>query len=138
MVIASPGWSADARRAPNLKKIRGTIGFHLEDWAAGTYAAEDYVWNGGRAYRCLTGGTSVSGPTGTGGTISDGGTATWAYWPSLREDYAGDDQVIGGPDLYSVFLDHTEWLQDGLHPNSAGNVQWKRAWVSWANAAIYR
>ncbi len=75
---------------------------------------------------------------GTGTGIADGGTARWAYVPSLREDFAADQNVIGGPDLYSVFLNHPEWLADGLHPNAAGEAQWRAAWVSWALASVYQ
>ena len=50
-------------------------------WAGSTaYAVGNYVTNGGNLYRCTTAGTSASsgGPSGTGGSISDGG-AVWAY-----------------------------------------------------------
>lgn len=137
VIIASPSWSSDTTRQAGLVQLRAAIGFHLPNWVANTYAAGTYVWNGARAYKCVTAGTSVTGPTGTAASISDGGTARWSYVPSLREDYALDSGVIPGPDLYSVFLNHPEWLQDGLHPNATGETQWRNAWVNWANATIY-
>jgi lysophospholipase L1-like esterase len=137
VVIASPTWAVDADRQAGLVQIRAAIGFHLPPWSARTYAAREYVWSGTRAYRCTTAGSSVSGPAGTGSAISDGGSARWSYLPSLREDYAADPNVIAGPDLYSVFRNHPEWLGDGLHPNSAGETEWRRAWVSWGKATIY-
>jgi lysophospholipase L1-like esterase len=137
VIVASPSWATDAARQAGLVQLRATIGFHLSNWSAGTCAAGSYVWNGTRAYKCVTAGTSVTGPTGTGASIADGGTARWSYVPTLREDYALDSSVIAGPDLYSVFLNHPEWLQDGLHPNATGETQWRNAWVGWANSAIY-
>lgn len=138
VVVAAPTWATDPTRQAGLVQIRGAIGFQLPGWAAGTFSAGAYVWNGTRAYLCTTAGTSVAGPTGTGTGIADGGTARWQYVPSLREDYAADPGVAGGPDLYTVFLNHPEWLQDGLHPNATGEVQWRAAWVSWALAGPYR
>jgi lysophospholipase L1-like esterase len=138
VVLASPTWSSDTTRQAGLVRIRAAIGFHLPPWAAGSFTAGAYAWNGGRAYLCTTGGTSVTGPVGTGTGIADGGTARWSYVPTLREDYAADPGVIGGPDLYSVFLNHPEWLGDGLHPNATGEVQWRGAWVSWALRDVYR
>jgi lysophospholipase L1-like esterase len=137
VIVAAPTWASDATRQAGLVQIRGTIGFQLPSWTAGTYAAGDYVWNGTRGYRCTTAGTSVSGPTGTATGIADGGTARWSYIPTLREDFASDTGVIGGPDLYTVFLNHPEWLQDGLHPNSAGQTQWVNAWIGWATTNLY-
>ncbi|HSQ67924.1 MAG TPA: hypothetical protein VLM85_32160 [Polyangiaceae bacterium] len=137
VALASPTWATDSTRQAGLVQIRGTIGYQLPSWAAGSYASGTYVWNATRAYLCTTGGTSVTGPTGTGTGIADGGTARWSYVPSLREDYANDPGVIGGPDLYTVFLNHPEWLSDGLHPNDLGEVQWRAAWVSWALASVY-
>jgi len=137
VVIASPTWATDPARQAGLVQIRAAIGFHLPGWAARTVAAGEYVWNAGRAYLCTTGGTSVTGPSGTGTGIADGGSARWKYVPSLREDYAADANVIGGPDLYSVFLNQPGWLSDGLHPNAAGEAQWRNAWVSWAKSTIY-
>jgi lysophospholipase L1-like esterase len=137
VVLAAPSWATDSSRQAGLVQIRAAIGFHLSAWVAKTYAGGDYVWNGGRAYRCTTGGSSVSGPAGTGTGIADGGTARWSYVPSLREDYAANAGVIPGPDLYTVFLNHPEWLSDGLHPNATGEQQWRDAWANWASAAIY-
>jgi len=138
VIIASPTWATDATRQAGLVQIRATIGFHLPNWAARTYATGEYVWNGTRAYLCAAGGTSVTGPTGTGTGITDGGSARWNYLPSLREDYTADSNVIGGPDLYAVFYNQPGWLFDGLHPNDAGEVQWRSAWVNWAKTTIYR
>jgi lysophospholipase L1-like esterase len=137
VIIASPTWAPAPERQAGLVQIRAAIGFHLPTWVAKTYAAGDYVWNSARAYQCTTAGTSVSGPSGTGTGTSDGGTARWSYVPSLREDYAQDSGVIPGPDLYSVFLNHPEWLVDGLHPNAAGEDQWRAAWVNWAGSTLY-
>lgn len=50
-------------------------------WIASTaYAVGDNVVNAGNQYRCTVAGTSASsgGPTGTGGSITDGGV-TWTY-----------------------------------------------------------
>ena len=137
VAIAAPSWATDPARQAGLVQLRATIGFHLSSWIAKTYAAGDYVWNGAHAYRCTTEGTSATGPTGTGTGIADGGTARWAYLPTLREDYADDSSVIPGPDLYTVFLDHPEWLGDGLHPNATGEIQWRNAWVAWASSTLY-
>ncbi len=139
VVLAAPTWATDSTRQAGLVQIRAAIGFQLPNWAAGSFTSGTYVWNGTRAYLCTTSGTSMTGPTGTGTNIADGGTARWSYVPSLREDYASDPGVIGGPDLYSVFLNHPEWLNpDGLHPNTAGEVQWRAAWINWALANVYR
>jgi hypothetical protein len=137
VIVASPGWASDEPRRSNMPYLRAQIGYHLPGWAPGTFAAGDAVWNGSRAYWCTTGGTSVVGPSGTGSGIADGGTARWAYVPSLREDYLADPLVRGGPDLYQVFYGRTDLLQDGLHPNPAGDVVWKQAWVDWASGALY-
>jgi hypothetical protein len=138
VVLASPTWATGSARQAGLVRIRAAIGFHLPDWSSRVYSIGEYVWNRSRAYLCTTTGTSVSGPTGTGSGISDGGTARWSYVPSLREDFAADPNVIGGPDLYAVFFNHPDWLSDGLHPNVAGEVQWRNAWVNWARSALYR
>ena len=134
--IAAPSWATDlpARQAScSSARPSGST----SSWIAKTYAAGDYVWNGAHAYRCTTEGTSATGPTGTGTGIADGGTARWAYLPTLREDYAADSSVIPGPDLYTVFLDHPEWLGDGLRPNATGEIQWRNAWVAWASSTLY-
>jgi lysophospholipase L1-like esterase len=138
VVLASPTWATDSGRQAGLVQIRASIGFHLPGWTAGTFASGTYVWNGTRAYLCTTGGNSVTGPTGTGSSIADGGSARWKYVPSLREDYAADPGVIGGPDLYTVFQNHPEWFGDGLHPNGTGEPKWRAAFVSWALANIYQ
>ena len=137
VVVAAPTWATDSTRQAGLVQIRGSIGFQLPGWAAGSFSSGDYVWNGTRAYLCTTSGNSVTGPTGTGSAIADGGSARWSYVPSLREDFASDPGVIAGPDLYSIFYNHPEWLADGLHPNDQGAVQWFGAWVSWALANVY-
>jgi hypothetical protein len=51
--------------------------------------------NGGNLYRCTTAGTTASsgGPTGTGGSITDG-TAVWAY-VQVGSDMALDNTSIG-------------------------------------------
>jgi hypothetical protein len=51
--------------------------------------------NGGNLYRCTTAGTTASsgGPTGTGGSITDG-TAVWAY-VQVGSDMAIDNTSIG-------------------------------------------
>lgn len=142
IVVASPSWQGPTSpyqpgAASRLVLMRAAIGFFAPQWIAGTYAAGDYVWSNGREYLCSTAGTSVTGPSGTGSGIADGGSARWSYVQSLREDFAADPNVIAGPDLYAVFLNHPEWLSDGLHPNGTGETQWRSAWVSWAKAAIY-
>lgn len=49
-------------------------------WSAYTCVLGDLrVNDSGKLYRCTTAGTSVTGPTGTGTNISDGGTARWGY-----------------------------------------------------------
>lgn len=48
-------------------------------WSGGTYGLGDRVTNGGNVYQTTTAGTSVSGPSGTGSGITDGGTAVWIY-----------------------------------------------------------
>jgi hypothetical protein len=56
-------------------------GVCAQTWQASTaYVVGQHAANGGNAYRCTTAGTSASsgGPTGTGGSISDG-TVVWAY-----------------------------------------------------------
>jgi len=139
VVLAAPTWATDATRQSRLVQIRATIGYHLPTWAAGSFTAGTYVWSAAakKVYRCTTAGTSVTGPTGTGTGIADGGTARWAYVASLREDYANDAQVIGGPDLYTLFQGHSDWLGDGLHPNGTGSARWRQAWIDWALATIY-
>jgi hypothetical protein len=137
VVIASPTWTTDTTRQPGLIEIRAAIGYHLANWSARTYVVGDYIWNRGRAYLCTATGASVTGPTGMGTGIADGGSARWRYVPSLREDYAADPNVIAGPDLYSIFYNHQEWLSDGLHPNQDGAMQWRNAWVNWANSVLY-
>lgn len=52
-----------------------------QNWAASTvYAVNQQVNLGGNVYRCTAAGTSASsgGPSGQGGSITDGGV-TWAY-----------------------------------------------------------
>jgi lysophospholipase L1-like esterase len=138
VVIAAPTWATDTTRQAGLVQVRGIIGFQLPAWAAKTYAAGDYVWNGTHAYRCTTAGNSVTGPIGTGTGIADAGSARWSYQPTLREDFASDPGVMGGPDLYTLFVNHSDWLQDGLHPNATGQTQWVNAWVNWAKATLYQ
>jgi lysophospholipase L1-like esterase len=138
VIVAAPTWATDPTRQAGLVQIRAAIGFHLPDWTAGSCVTGAYAWNAGRAYRCAPGGTSVPGPTGTGTGIADGGSARWSYAPSLREDYAADTGVIGGPDLFTLFQNHADWLGDGLHPNGTGEAQWRSAWLNWALAALYQ
>jgi hypothetical protein len=136
--LACPPWSADPNRITRIPKLRATLGFWTPAWVAGTFAAGDYVWNLGRGYQCAVGGTSVSGPTGTGTSVADGGTATWTYLPTLREDYQHDPQVMAGPDLYSAFLNHPEWLDtQGVHPSGTGSTVYRNTWISWAATILY-
>ncbi len=51
----------------------------LTAWAAYSPLLGDRRTNGGNAYQCITAGTSVTGPSGTGVDIIDGGTAHWTY-----------------------------------------------------------
>lgn len=51
----------------------------VDAWAADTFAAGARVTNGGGVYQVTTAGTSVTGPTGAGSDIADGGTARWLY-----------------------------------------------------------
>lgn len=51
----------------------------VDAWGAGTFALGARVANGGSVYQATTAGTSVTGPTGTGSGIADGGTARWLY-----------------------------------------------------------
>jgi len=56
-------------------------GLCAQTWYGSTaYFVGQHVVNGGNVYRCTTAGTSAAsgGPTGTGGSISDG-TCVWAY-----------------------------------------------------------
>lgn len=48
-------------------------------WSAYTAVLGDRRTNGGNVYQCSTAGTSVTGPSGTGTGIADGGTARWDY-----------------------------------------------------------
>jgi lysophospholipase L1-like esterase len=142
VVLASPTWQGPASpyapgAAGRLALMRAAIGFFAPAWTARTYAAGEYTWSNGREYLCTTAGTSATGPTGTGSGLSDGGSARWAYVPSLREDFARDPQVIAGPDLFARFENHADWLSDGLHPNGTGDTQWRDAWVSWARDTLY-
>jgi hypothetical protein len=79
--------SADASgRAAHFRIKAGSTchiqGIVSEAWVASkAYVANDHVTNdGGKLYRCTSGGTSASsgGPTGTGSSITDG-TVTWQY-----------------------------------------------------------
>lgn len=54
-------------------------GFYAPAWSAATYAIGDLRVNNSLTYECTTAGTSVTGPTGTGIGIADGGTARWKY-----------------------------------------------------------
>lgn len=58
--------------------------------------------NGGNLYRCTTAGTTASsgGPSGTGGSISDG-TAVWAY-VQVGADMALDNTDIGSGQQVSI------------------------------------
>src|SRR5216683_3311485 len=51
----------------------------LTAWAAYSPLLGDRRTNGGNAYQCITAWTSVTGPSGTGADIIDGGTAHWTY-----------------------------------------------------------
>jgi lysophospholipase L1-like esterase len=138
VAVATPTWAPDGNRQIGLRMLAGRIGLHpdlVPEWKAGTYRVLDHVWRAGKVYRCVTAGTSTRGPAGTGSGIADGGSARWQSVPSLRETFAAEvqrDQVVAGPDFYSLFRDHPDWLSDGLHPNAAGSTVWQKAWVDWA------
>lgn len=85
----TPDSSADATGSPSFIRVfesdGTTVVFDMLAacaWQASTaYVTGDRVINDtNKQYRCTTGGTSASsgGPTGTGGSITDGGV-TWAY-----------------------------------------------------------
>jgi len=112
----------------------------VPDWTRGSFQPLDHVWNGGKVYRCSKGGTSVTGPSGRGRDIADGGSARWEYLASLRELFAAEvaqKKVVAGPDLYSLFKDQPGWIADGVHPNPTGSAEWRKAWVDWALATMY-
>ncbi|MBX4191246.1 MAG: hypothetical protein KW804_00375 [Candidatus Doudnabacteria bacterium] len=46
----------------------------------------------------------------------------------LKIDYAG--RVLAGPDLWATFLNQSNLLGDGLHPNAAGNTVYRQAWAT--------
>jgi hypothetical protein len=87
--------SADATGFPVSGRVRtasgGTTVFSemtvglsqaISAWAGSTvYAANAYCKNGGKVYKCATGGTSASsgGPSGAGSGITDG-TVVWNYY----------------------------------------------------------
>jgi lysophospholipase L1-like esterase len=82
----------------------------------------------------------VTGPSGRGRDIADGGSARWEYLASLRELFAAEvaqKKVVAGPDLYSLFKDQPGWIADGVHPNPTGSAEWRKAWVDWALATMY-
>jgi hypothetical protein len=78
--------SADATGLGGHFRIKAGATTHMqgnfsETWVISTaYVVNEQVANGGNCYRCTTAGTSAGsgGPTGTGGSISDG-TCVWAY-----------------------------------------------------------
>jgi lysophospholipase L1-like esterase len=76
----------------------------------------------------------VSIPWSTLSGIQANGAAVRTVLAKLRADHP---QIVAGPDLWTVFLDHPEWLRDGLHPNDAGNVQMRQAWVQAMLATVY-
>jgi len=143
VAIATPTWAPDPNRQNGLKRLNGRIGLHAQevpDWSRGSFQPLDHVWNGGKVYRCSKGGTSVTGPSGRGRDIADGGTARWEYLASLREIFAAEvaqKKVVAGPDLYALFRDQPGWIVDGVHPNATGSVAWRKAWVDWALASMY-
>lgn len=144
VAIATPTWAPDANRQIGLKRLNGRIGLHpgaVPDWAPGSFQTLDQVWREGRVYRCSKAGTSVTGPSGRGKDIADGGSARWEYVPSLRETFAAEvaqKKVVAGPDLYTLFRDNPGWIApDGVHPTLTGLAAWRKAWVDWALAAMY-
>ena len=144
VAVATPIWAPDPDKQIGLKRLNGRIGLHpgeVPDWSAGSYQALDHVWRAGKVYRCTRAGTSVSGPAGKGTGISDGGSARWEYVSSLRETFAAEvaaGKVLAGPDLYGLFAGQAGWIADGVHPNATGLAAWKKAWVDWALATLYR
>jgi|GEM_PF-389676 lysophospholipase L1-like esterase len=143
VAIATATWAPDPNRQDGLKRLNGRIGLHprtVPDWTRGSFQPLDHVWNGGKVYRCSKGGTSVTGPSGRGRDIADGGSARWEYLASLRELFAAEvaqKKVVAGPDLYSLFKDQPGWIADGVHPNPTGSAEWRKAWVDWALATMY-
>ena len=66
--------------------------------AAHNVVAGEYVTNdGGKLYRCTTGGTTASsgGPTGTGGSITDG-SAVWAYQQAAADLSIDNTEIANG------------------------------------------
>lgn len=79
--------SNDANGSPSFIRLVTSAGAAVFQglaaisWLGSTaYVAGDRVVNGANQYRCTTGGTSAAsgGPTGTGGSITDG-AVTWAF-----------------------------------------------------------
>jgi hypothetical protein len=57
-----------------------------------------------------------------------------------RDLWAAFPQIIHGPDLYNIFLNHTEYFSssDGfVHPNAAGEVVFRNAWRDAMIANVY-
>lgn len=46
-------------------------------------------------------------------------------------------QLIKGPDFWSLFLNHPELLEDGIHPNEQGIALYRKAWVHTVLSTIY-
>lgn len=46
-------------------------------------------------------------------------------------------QLVIGPDFYTLFENHSEWLYpDGIHPTDDGNDQMTTLWADWAVASL--
>lgn len=67
---------------------QGTVSYTASAWATSTaYTLGTKIAANGNVYNCTTAGTSAStgtGPSGTGGSISDG-TAVWAYESAIGD-----------------------------------------------------
>lgn len=98
--------SADATGSPSfcraLESDGTTVVFQLLAacaWVASTaYGVGDRVFNGANQYRATAGGTSAAsgGPSGTGGSITDGGV-TWAFEAAKEVEVTisgGGDRIV--------------------------------------------
>jgi hypothetical protein len=56
----------------------------------------------------------------------------------IYELYQNYPQVIPGPDLWSIFKDHSEWFSDPVHPNNTGIDVYRRTWETWMIQNMYK
>jgi lysophospholipase L1-like esterase len=71
----------------------------------------------------------------TAGIQANGPTAN----DEIRRLYRAHPEVIPGPDLWTLFRPHPEWISaDHLHPTDLGYAQLRNAWAAAALQALYR